>query len=247
MSMLATVRTGKARQPPRVVVYGQEGIGKSSLAASATRTIFLPTEDGLGEIDCHQFPLSTSYDEFVERLGSLCTEQHEYETVSVDSLDWLEKLIWGKVCKDANKSHIEDIGYAKGYQFALRYWREVLDGLDHCRSKGMAVILIAHAKVEKFNDPESAAYDRYTLRLHKDADALVREWSDAVLFATCKMRVQTEDLGFNKTRTTAKAVGADGGERILRCTGSPACIAKNRYGIQGDIPLSWEEFVKHIA
>ncbi len=246
MSLLGTVKTGKARQPPRVVVYGQEGIGKSSLAASAAKPIFLPTEDGLGEIDCHQFPLSTSYDDFIERLGSLCAEQHEYETVSVDSLDWLEKLIWGKVCKDASKTNIEDIGYAKGYQFALRYWREVLDGLDHCRSKGMAVILIAHAKVEKFNDPESAAYDRYTLRLHKDADALVREWSDAVLFATRKMRVQTEDLGFNKTRTTAKAIGNDGGERILRCTGSPACIAKNRYGIQGEIPLSWDEFVKNL-
>lgn len=242
------IRKGKQRRPPRVVVYGKQGEGKSTFGASAPRPIFLPTEDGLGEIDCESFPLADSYQQFVDYLGFAATGKHEYETVIVDTLDWLERLIWASVCKRFNVTHIEkaDGGYARGYKHALTEWKEVLEGLTVCRDRGMAVILLAHAKVEKFEDPESQAYDRYTLRLHKDADGLVQEWADAVLFATRKFRVQTEDAGFNRTRGIAKAVGADGGERVLRCVGSPSCSAKNRFGITGEIPLSWESFAQHL-
>ena len=108
-------------------------------------------------------------------------------------------------------------------------------------------MLIAHAKVERFEDPESPPYDRYVPRLHKHAAALMCEWSDAVLFATRKFRTQTEDAGFNRKRTIAHAIGKDGGERILRCVGGPACVAKNRYGITEELPLSWAAFVNAMS
>jgi hypothetical protein len=111
----------------------------------------------------------------------------------------------------------------------------------------MAVICIAHSKVEKFEDPQSAPYDRYTPRLHKHAAALICEWSDAVLFATRKIRTQTDDAGFDRKRTIAHTIGKDGGERILRCVGGPACIAKNRYGISEEIPLLWTAFVAAMS
>lgn len=237
---------GKQRMPPRIVLYGTEGIGKSTFGAMAPRPIFLPTEDGLGEIECERFPLAGSYDEFLNNLGQLCQEEHDYKTAVLDTLDWLEKLIWAKVCKDRNKTSIEDIGYAKGYQFALDHWKDVLTGLDYLRrERGMAVILLAHAKIEKFNDPESAGFDRFTLRLHKDADAYVREWADAVLFATRKQRVEKVGTGFNE-RTIAKPIGTDGGERIIRTVGSPVCTAKNRFGLPAELPLSWEAFTQNI-
>ena len=240
------ISKGKSRKPPRVVVYGTEGIGKSTFGNTAPAPIFLPTEDGLGEIDCERFPLAKSYDEFIGNLGQLCQAEHNYQTAVVDTLDWLEKLIWAKVARDHNKKSIEDIGYAKGYQFALDSWKEVLAGLDYLRNeRGMIVVLLAHAKIEKFNDPESQGYDRFTLRLHRDADAYVREWADAVLFATRKQRVEKVGTGFNE-RTIAKPIGADGGERILRTVGSPACVAKNRFGLPAELPLSWEAFTQNI-
>jgi phage baseplate assembly protein gpV len=107
----------------------------------------------------------------------------------------------------------------------------------------MVVLCTAHAKVEKFEDPESTAYDRYSPRLHKHAGALVTEWADAVLFATRRFRTETEESGFNRTRTIAAAVGAEGGERILRTVGGPACIAKNRYNLPAELPLSWNALV----
>ena len=244
--MLTDIITAPAPPPPRLVVYGSEGVGKSSFAASAPRPIFIPTEDGLGRIDCHRFPVVTSYADFVTRLGQVVSEEHDYQTLVVDTADWLEKLIWAEVARKQSKPSIEDIGYGKGYVFALDQWKEVIGGLDAANARGMAVVVLAHSKIEKFNDPEGPSYDRYTLRLHREADAYLREWADAVLFATRRVRVEKEDLGFNKTRAIAKGIGADGGDRMLRTVPSPACTAKNRFGITGDIPLSWNALAEYL-
>ena len=111
----------------------------------------------------------------------------------------------------------------------------------------MVVVLIAHSKVERFEDPESSPYDRYSPRLHKHAAALISEWCDAVLFATRRMRTQSEDAGFNRKRTIAHAIGKEGGERVFRSYGSPSCVAKNRYGISEELPLSWTAFVNAMT
>ena len=152
----------------------------------------------------------------------------------------------GQALRQSGVNSIEKVdgGYAKGYTHALTYWREIIDHLNALRNtRGMVVLLIAHSKVERFEDPESSPYDRYSPRLHKHAAALISEWCDAVLFATRKIRTQTEDAGFNRKRTIAHAIGKDGGERILRCVGGPSCVAKNRYGITEELPLSWAAFM----
>ena len=242
MSLLQQVKTGREAQPPRIMIYGSEGVGKSTFAALAPNPVFVQTEDGLSEIDCSKFPLAKSFDDVVLQLQAVRDEQHDYGTVVIDSLDWLERLVWDRVCADYGVKSIEkaDGGYGKGYVHALTYWRQIVSLLNDIRArKGMAVILIAHAAVERFEDPEHAAYDRYTPRLHKKACSLVCEWVDAVLFASRRMRVDS---------TTGKAapVGADGGERILRTNGSPACIAKNRFGLPTELPLSWSAFVEAL-
>jgi len=250
MSLLAQIQRGLTPAPPRIMLYGVEGIGKSTFASEAPKPIFVQTEDGLAQINCDKFPLATSFEDVQLALTELHTQQHDYETVVVDSLDWMERLVWDAVCKEYGVKSIEkaDGGYAKGYTHALTYWRQIIDLLGALRAeKGMVVLLIAHAKVEKFADPETSAYDRYSPRLHKHAAALVCEWSDAVLFATRKFRTQTEDAGFNRKRTIANAFGKGGGDRILRCVGGPSCIAKNRYGLVEELPLSWAAFMAALS
>ena len=242
MSLISSITKGREAQPPRIMIYGSEGVGKSTFAALAPNPVFVQTEDGLSESDCSKFPLAKSFDDVVLQLQAVRDEQHDYGTVVIDSLDWLERLVWDRVCADYGVKSIEkaDGGYGKGYVHALTYWRQIVSLLNDIRArKGMAVILIAHAAVERFEDPEHAAYDRYTPRLHKKACSLVCEWVDAVLFASRRMRVDS---------TTGKAapVGADGGERILRTNGSPACIAKNRFGLPTELPLSWSAFVEAL-
>ena len=250
MSMLEQVQHGRTPKPPRVLCYGVEGVGKSTFGSQAPKPIFVQCEDGLDEIDCDKFPLATSYDDVAAALTDLRREKHNYETVVIDSLDWLERLIWDKLCEQHGVSSIEKVdgGYARGYTHALTFWREIIDHLNALRNRnGMVVLLIAHSKVERFEDPEASSYDRFAPRLHKHAAALVSEWCDAVLFATRKIRTQSEDAGFNRKRTIAHALGAGGGDRIMRCVGGPSCVAKNRYGITDELPLDWAAFVQAMS
>jgi hypothetical protein len=243
---LSKIQNGRSKKPPRALVYGTPGVGKSTLAAAAPSPIFIQTEDGLDEINCQRFPMAESYEEVVAQLRELATEQHDFETVVIDSADWLERLIFARVCSDFGVSNIEkaDGGYARGYTHAVDRWREILALLDRLRNQNnMIIVLIAHAKVEKFEDPEAAPYDRYSPRLHKHAAALITEWCDAVLFATRKIRTKTDDAGFNRKRTIATAIGKDGGDRVLRTIGGPSCVAKNRYGITEELPLEWAAFM----
>ena len=250
MTLLKQIHKGREPKPPRIMLTGVEGIGKSTWAASAPHPIFIQTEDGLDQIDCHKFPLAKSFGDVMGALSDLYSEKHAYQTVVIDSLDRLELLVWDEVCRQHGAKSIEkaDGGYGRGYVHALTHWREVVEGLEALRNdRGMAVILIAHVRVERFQDPESTAYDRYAPRLHKHACALLVEWVDAVLFATRKFRTETEDAGFGRERTIAAPVGADGGERILRTVGSPTCVAKNRYGLPAELPLSWPALMQALA
>jgi len=250
-SPLALVERGRKFQPPRILLYGIDGIGKSEWASQASKPIFIQTEDGLGEIDCEKFPLARSFPEIIEQLDSVTVGKHDYETVVLDSLDWLERIIWENVCRRSNVVNIEKAGggFAKGYNFALDEWREVLGLLDKCRARGMVVILIAHSKIERFEDPENPAYDRYSPRLHKHAEALVREWVDATFFATRRLAIRKEGAGFNE-RGVAIPVGTDGGERIIRTTGGPSCVAKTRYELPAELPMpkgqGWNVFVSNL-
>jgi hypothetical protein len=250
MTLLGKVQRGRTPKPPRLLVYGTEGIGKSTFAGQAPKPIYEQTKDGLDEINCDKFPLAATYDDVAAALLELRTQQHDYETVVIDSLDWLERLVWDKLCAQYGVNSIEKVdgGYARGYTHALTLWREIIDHLNVLRSaRGMVVVLIAHSKVERFEDPESSPYDRYSPRLHKHAGALISEWCDAVLFATRKFRTASEDAGFGRKRTIAQAIGKDGGERVLRTVGGPSCVAKNRYGITDDLPLSWPAFVHALS
>src|SRR5210317_531519 len=128
-SLLESIQRGRQPKPPRVLLYGVEGIGKSTFGSEAPKPIFIQTEDGLDEIDCDRFPLATKFGDVIEALKTLTSEKHNYETVVIDSLDWLERLVWDRLCEQYAVPSIEKVdgGYARGYMLALTLWREVLD------------------------------------------------------------------------------------------------------------------------
>ena len=109
MSWMSKVHRGKAAKPPRILLYGVEGIGKSTFGSLAPKPIYIQTEDGLDEIDCDKFPLATTYNDVVGALTELRAEQHDYETVVIDSLDWLERLVWDKLCAANGVNSIEKV------------------------------------------------------------------------------------------------------------------------------------------
>ena len=245
------IHRGKQNKPPRIMLYGVEGIGKSSWAAAAPNPIFLPTEDGIGQIDCASVPLIKTLPVMLNALESIRRDPQGFKTVVIDSLDWLERQVWKATCDRFGGGNIEKVdgGYQKGFSHCLDEWNKVIAALTKLREEhGMIIILIAHSKVEKFEDPESVTYDRYSPKLHKHATALICEWCDCVLFASTEFRVDTETLAFNKTRGIAKeGVGAPGGRRIIRAVSGPSAIAKNRFNLPPVMDLSWPVFIKEVA
>lgn len=241
--MPLTTTKGKQKRPRRIMLYGVHGIGKSTFSAGAPNAVFLPTEDGIADIDCESFPLSECFEQFMHYLSELHTEEHDRTTVVIDSLDWLERLIWGAVEKEHNVESIEDIGYAKGYTFALKHWRQVLKQLEKLRDdRGMTCILLAHAKIERFTPPDNDPFDRYSPKLHKHASGIVQEWCDEVLFANYQVFTQTQGDGFDKQ---TKGIGT--GERIVHTSERPSHIAKNRAALPESLPLVWQAYADEVS
>lgn len=226
--------------PPRIVVYGVPGIGKTSLAAATDSPIFIPCEDGLGQIEAPCFPQPETFGDVIDCMAALINEEHDYKTVVVDTLDALEPMLWAHVCKAGGKKSIEDFGYGKGYVAAASEWRELLRGFDELRNKGMVVLLIAHSTVVRFEAPDSDPYDRYQMRLDKRAEAIVSDWSDATLFANYEVATISTSGGDRKR-------GVGKGARKLHTEERPAWRAKNRYGLPETLPMDWSAIVAGIT
>lgn len=234
MGLLEQIEAGRKPRPRRALVYGVQGVGKSSFAALSQRPIFIQTEDGLANIDCDRLPLARSTKDVLDAIGALYAETHEYRTVVIDSLDWLERMIWDDVCGEFGVKYLEkaDGGYGKGYTYALPRWRTLLDGLDALREqRGMAVILIAHARAEKFQTPENTAHDRFAPRLHKLASAIVQEWCDEVFFAT-----------YSAISDPSRVKPESAPERVMRTAEGPTHVAKNRLSMPAELPLEWAAY-----
>ena len=239
MGLLESVRKGRNPRPPKIVIYGGPKLGKSTFGAGIPDSIFIQTEEGLDALDVHAFPLASSFQDVISALRTLATEEHKYRAVVVDSLDWLEPLIWQEVCRQHSVASIEEVGggYGKGYVEALKIWRQVLEGLDYLRdNRKMTVVLIAHDEIRKFEPVDSEAYDYAALKLHKRAAAVVEEWADVIGYAKIKTLIRSQDKGFGQQHTRAVAPGD---VRELHLGQNPAYVSGNRYGLPDVLPLEW--------
>lgn len=231
---LASLTKAKAVLPPRVLVYAPPKVGKTTFAAEWPNPVFLQLEDGTsGDLELTTFGLLESYDDFMSGLNALCTEEHDFKTVVVDTIDALEPLIWHKVCSDNNWNSIEEPGFGKGYVEAAGYWAKVLKATDYLRrSKGMNILFLGHSDVSKFDPPGMDAYSRYELRVHKRASALLMDDMDIITFMNFRTEIKSQDQGFGKTRTHAEG----GGTRWMYLEHRPAHEAGNRYGLDAEQP-----------
>jgi hypothetical protein len=238
---LASIKRGPTLRPPRIVLYGVHGIGKTTFGAEAPDAIIIPTEDGSDEHACAKFPLCRSSGDVIEAIGSLYNEEHEYKTAVLDSADWLENMLLSEMDRDYDS---KELAYGKGAVILADKWRNLLDGFNALRNeKGMAVILIAHTEIKRFDSPETEPYDRYQPKLAKQSSALVQEWSDATLFTNYKTLVKKEEVGFDKK----VARGITTGERLIYTSETPAYFAKNRYSLPHSMPLKWDAFADALA
>ena len=228
-------------QCPRVLIAGVAGVGKSTLAASLPKPLFVAAEAGLRFLDVPSLEPS-GWSEVKELLLALANDSQGYESLVIDSIDHLEPMIWDYVCKtyrdDAGRKHdaIPNWPYGQGYKRAVGEWRELLKMLDGLTEK-MNVVLIAHTHIKKYQNPSGEDYDRYEIKLQGSAAALLVEWSDCVAFATFHDLISRMD-------GRAKVTGS--GERVMHLQRRPAWDAKCRWPVPATLPLNWWELMKHM-
>lgn len=253
---MASLRRGGEVKPPIILAYSTHGLGKTSFAAGAPDTVFLQTEDGLGQLDVPTFGVLKTYEQVIEAIGVLYNEEHQFKHVALDSADHLEPLVWAETVRLNNETSqqkwvdIESPGYGRGYSATADVWRNLLAGLKALRDdRGMGVTIIAHSETKSVKAPDvEAPYDRYQPKLHKIASALLQEIADCVFFMNYRVSI----LKDNPKDANSRARGVGGGVRVLYTEERPTHLAKNRYRMPAQVSLPdnpdmmWSAVAQHI-
>ena len=234
------ITRGPVRSAIRVGIYGTEGVGKTTFASRFPGVVFIDTEGSTKHMDVARFDPPETYQDVLDQLAWVLGHAEEIGTVVIDTVDWLEKLIFRAVCDEKKIQNIEDIGYGKGYVYAKQKVQGLLELMDTIIGRGVHVVLVCHSMIRKFELPdEMGSYDRYTLKLNeKNIAPLIKEWVDMLLFVNFKTDVVTGADGKTKK-------GKGGQKRVMYANHSACWDAKNRFGLPDEMPFEYEQ-IAHL-
>ncbi len=231
------ITKGKKFTPPKVVIYGPEGIGKSTLASKFPQPLFVDVEGGTNRLDVHRVDVKGVYANVQAAIRELTADGQGYKTLVIDTADWLDRLICDAVCARGNFEALADFGYGKGYQLATQEWSRLLDLLGVMQAhNGMGVVCCAHAaqrKIENIGDANS--YDHWEMKLLKQSSPVLKEWADFLLFLRYDVSTLTTKDG--KTRPT-------GGQRVICTAHTLQYDAKSREELPAKMPLNDDSLAK---
>jgi hypothetical protein len=234
-SLLDLVTTRKRRRPVLAMLYGPPGVGKSTFGASAPNPIFIPCERSLDQITVAKFPTPKTLTEFGTYLNAVDTEEHDYETLVIDTADALELLIFDAVCNEGKVKSIEEFGggYGKGFTRAREYWARLLNRLT-ALSERMNVLLIAHSHLRTVSDPMLAtAYDIHEPKIQAKSIELIRQAVDLIMFARIQTSVVKEGTKSRKGR------GIIGEDREMFTQPTTGIESKNRFNLESPMDFNW--------
>ena len=226
------ITKGKVETAKKCVIYGPEGIGKSTLASQFPDPVYIDTEGSTKELDVRRYPTPASWNDIITDVED-CAAEAPCRTLIIDTADWAEQFCAKAVCQKAGVGGIEDFGYGKGYVYLAEEFNKLLVACDKCIEAGINVVFTAHAFMRKFEQPdEMGSYDRWEMKLSKKCAPLLKEWADMVLFCNYKTTVITDKKTDSKKAT--------GGKRVIYTTHHPCWDAKNRYGLPEQMDMTFD-------
>jgi hypothetical protein len=237
--MALKIERGRRHSPVRAVIYGTEGIGKSTLAAAFPAPVILDTEEGTHHLDVARVSIG-SWDELRAAIAELGGGRGEFRTVVIDSADWAERLLVEHLLAEHKQKSIEGFGFGKGYTLLAEGFGRLLTQCDALIGVGLNVVFVAHSKVQRTSPPDMAdGFDRYELKLTKQTAPLLKEWCDLLAFCNYKTAV-TEGSDGRKKATGGK-------RRLMHLERAAAWDAKNRYGLDAELPMAIESLAPIFA
>lgn len=237
------ITRGIQNKPIKAVIYGPEGIGKTTFASQFPDPLFIDVEGSTARIDVARTDTPSSLAMLLGQLTEIRDNNPGCKTVIVDTADWAERLCISAVCDKYKKTGIEEFGYGKGYTYVYEEFGKILNLLNDIADRGVHVVLTAHAAIRKFEQPdEMGSYDRWELKMINSPKcnvcAMVKEWADLVLFANYKTTVISTDKDGKKNK-------ARGGQRVMYTSHDPCWDAKNRFGLAPELPFEFAQ-IAHI-
>lgn len=235
------ITAGVQDSPVKTVLYGPEGIGKSTFASHFPDPVFIDTEGGTKRLNIKRLPQPTSWAMLLDEVAEVRRGNIPCGTLVIDTADWAERLAIDAVCAKAKVDGLEGFGYGKGYTYLKEEFGKLLDALEEVLNTGHNVLVLAHAAITKFEQPDAAgSYDRWTMKTTKQVEPLIREWCDMLLFVNYKTVVEKSSSAPNaKNKVT-------GGRRVMYTAHHPCWDAKNRFGLPDEIPFDYAGIAAHI-
>lgn len=233
---LANLKSGVIKSPLRVLLYGPEKIGKSTFASGAPKPIWLGLESGTNHLDIKRFDEPQTWTEVLDAVRLLANEPHDFKTLVLDPLGWLEdRLLTKHLLAKHGWESMEELEFSKCWKVALDEWMILISALERCWNRGMNIILIAHSKVKNASPPDGRSFERYEMKLEGRAAAILKEWVDYILFARRKVWIEV-------TKGERKGKGQTGA-LVLHTQWSAAFDAGGRPALTEELPLSWSAFL----
>lgn len=228
---MLNITAGRVARPQKLVLYGVEGIGKTSLAAQCPEPLFIDTEGGTAHLDVRRLQKPESWEELISLIKEVAATPDVCRTLVIDTADWAEAMAIDHICQKYKQPGLESFGYGKGYTFLAEEFSRLLSACDEVIRSGKNVVITAHARQRRVELPdETGGFDVWGLKLSKQCGPLLKEWPDALLFINYKTYVVATDTNTHK---------AQGGKRVIYTSHSPVWDAKNRHGLPEELDLSY--------
>jgi hypothetical protein len=233
------ITRGKTMSALKGIVYGDNGVGKTTLLASSKNPIIMDMEGNCSHIEAPKCPINT-LDDFDDFLYALASQEHDYKTLVIDSIDSLEVLISGKI---AQAHSPQELSFGKSAAIWARYIKDIVSRLENLsKQKGMSILFTAHWKVKAANNPMTEQYDRYDLRISEAMRTGFCNWVQFIVLALKEVIFEDrKEVGFGKKK--AKNIE----RRVLYTRGDPTYYGKNVFNLPEKMPMDWEQFITNVT
>lgn len=229
---------------PRMVLFGEGKVGKTTFCAQLPDVYFLCSENGLSNFEGINYEDINTLTDLRKELDNIIagtkTEHFDYSTIKnvvLDSIDTLDAILLKELPGMYSCKSLSDgaLSYNQWRIYAAEKWQGILNAFDTIWKKGIGVYLIGHAREKKIEGAMQDAHKRVQLQIGSEkAGEVIVNWADIVALCYSDYLVSQEGKVVDGTQKAVMALHRD-----------PAFTGGCRYDfLPNELEFSYQAFNK---